>query len=94
MSVRSLVSYMSCNIILFRCVSSYSFATSLEEWVDTKDFSLDKPPKPPKWHVPTKEEIQFANELLKTHFENAMDDLLIICQSKLHSDAGSTWLLI
>ncbi|XP_073061616.1 proteasome activator subunit 4-like isoform X3 [Primulina eburnea] len=72
----------------YKCVSSYSFATTLEEWIDAKDFSLDKPLKSPKWHVPTKEEIQFANELLKMHFENALDDLLTICQTKIHSDAG------
>ncbi|XP_073279916.1 proteasome activator subunit 4-like isoform X2 [Primulina huaijiensis] len=72
----------------YKCVSTYSFATSLEEWINTKDFPHDKPPKSPNWHVPTKEEIQFANELLKMHFENAMDDLLTICQSKMHSDAG------
>ncbi|KZV41974.1 proteasome activator subunit 4 [Dorcoceras hygrometricum] len=72
----------------YKCVSPYSVITSLEEWIDTKYFSPDYPLKSPKWHVPTKEEIQFANELLKLHFENALDDLLIICRSKIHSDAG------
>ncbi|KAG6411681.1 hypothetical protein SASPL_129765 [Salvia splendens] len=58
------------------------------QWVDIKDFSLDKPIMGPKWHVPIEDEISFANELLKLHFESALDDLLTICQSKIHSHPG------
>lgn len=43
----------------------------------------------PKWHVPTEDEINFANELLSLHFESALDDLLTICQSRIHSDPGT-----
>ncbi|KAK4439643.1 Proteasome activator subunit [Sesamum alatum] len=72
----------------YKCVMLHSFAPSLEEWIDTKDFSIDKPVMAPRWHVPVEDEISFANELLKQHFEYALDDLLMICQSKIHSDPG------
>ncbi|KAL8462064.1 hypothetical protein ACS0TY_033224 [Phlomoides rotata] len=72
----------------YKCTMHHSFAASLEEWIDTKDFSLDKPEMGPKWHVPTEDEINFANELLSLHFESALDDLLTICQSRIHSDPG------
>lgn len=42
----------------------------------------------PKWHVPSDEEIQYANELIELHFKSALDDLLRICQTKIHSDPG------
>ncbi|KAK4398681.1 Proteasome activator subunit [Sesamum angolense] len=73
----------------YKCVMHHSFAPSLEEWIDTKDFSIDKPVMAPRWHVPVEDEISFANELLKQHFESALDDLLMICQSKIHSDPGN-----
>ncbi|KAL0399049.1 UNVERIFIED_CONTAM: Proteasome activator subunit [Sesamum radiatum] len=72
----------------YKCVMHHSFAPSLEEWIDTKDFSIDKPVIAPRWHVPVEDEISFANELLEQHFESALDDLLMICQSKIHSDPG------
>ncbi|XP_011095624.1 proteasome activator subunit 4 isoform X1 [Sesamum indicum] len=71
----------------YKCVMHHSIAPSLEEWIDTKDF-YDKPVIAPRWHVPVEDEISFANELLKQHFESALDDLLMICQSKIHSDPG------
>ncbi|KAL0362983.1 UNVERIFIED_CONTAM: Proteasome activator subunit [Sesamum calycinum] len=73
----------------YKCVMHHSFDPSLEEWIDTKDFSIDKPVMAPRWHVPVEDEISFANELLKQHFESALDDLLMICQSKIHSDPGN-----
>ncbi|KAK6149467.1 hypothetical protein DH2020_016992 [Rehmannia glutinosa] len=72
----------------YKCVTNHFIAASLEEWIDRKDFSLDKPVMGPKWHVPIEDEIDFANDLLKLHFESALDDLLTICQSKIHSDPG------
>ncbi|KAI3456750.1 hypothetical protein Pfo_013413 [Paulownia fortunei] len=72
----------------YKCVMHHSFAASLEEWIDAKDFSIDTPEMGPKWHVPIEDEVKFANELLKLHFESALDDLLTICQSKIHSDPG------
>ncbi|KAH6786226.1 proteasome activating protein 200 [Perilla frutescens var. hirtella] len=72
----------------YKCIMHHPFAASLEEWVDAKGFSLDKPVEGPKWHVPTEDEINFANELLRLHFDSALDDLRTICQSKIHSDPG------
>ena len=42
----------------------------------------------PKWHDPSQDELSFANELLQFHFQSALDDLLTICQTKLHSETG------
>lgn len=73
----------------YKSVSRHSSASSLEEWVSTKDFLVDETFLGPKWHVPSSEEIQFANELLNLHLESALDDLLRICQAKIHSDPGN-----
>lgn len=43
---------------------------------------------PPKWHDPSHDELSFANELLQLHFQSALEDLLTICQTKVHSDTG------
>ena len=43
---------------------------------------------PPKWHDPSQDELSFANELLDFHFQSALEDLLTICQMKVHSDKG------
>lgn len=85
---------MAKHSLLFRCVLHHQGATSLEEWIDKKDFSVDKPIMAPNWHVPTDEEVKFANELLKLHLESALDDLLKICQSKIHSDPGNNWMFV
>lgn len=61
----------------------------LEEWISTKDFSNDGLSLVPMWHVPNDEELQFANELLKLHLESALDDLVRICQTRIHSDPGN-----
>ncbi|CAK9180714.1 unnamed protein product [Ilex paraguariensis] len=73
----------------YKCAFRHSAAAALEEWISTKDFSNDRPLMCPKWHVPSDEEVQFANELLKLHFESALEDLLRICQTKIHSDSGN-----
>ena len=70
----------------------HSAAASLEEWISTKDFSNAVPPVGPKWHIPCDDEVEFANELLKLHFDCALDDLQKICQSKIHCDPGATWI--
>ncbi|KAA8527119.1 hypothetical protein F0562_008652 [Nyssa sinensis] len=72
----------------YRCILRHPAAAALEEWISTKDYYDDKPLIVPMWHVPSDEEVQFANELLNLHFESALDDLLRICQTKLHSDPG------
>ncbi|GAU13463.1 hypothetical protein TSUD_127600 [Trifolium subterraneum] len=71
----------------YKCVLSHPDAVALEEWISTKDFSTDER-LTPKWHIPCDEEIHFANELLDIHFKSALDDLLRICQSKIHADQG------
>lgn len=43
---------------------------------------------PPKWHDPSHDELSFANELLQFHFQSALEDLLTICQTKVHSETG------
>lgn len=68
-------------------------AAGLEEWISTKDFVNDEPLIGPKWHVPSEEEVHFANELLDLHFQSALDDLLRICQTKMHSDPGDMQIL-
>ncbi|WVY94964.1 hypothetical protein V8G54_034052 [Vigna mungo] len=62
-------------------------AVALEEWISTKGFSTEES-FIPKWHIPCDEEIHFANELIDIHFQSALDDLLKICQSKIHADQG------
>ncbi|KAM0029418.1 putative armadillo-like helical, proteasome activator complex subunit 4 domain-containing protein [Helianthus debilis subsp. tardiflorus] len=73
----------------YRSVSNHSSLTLLEEWISNKDFSSDQPSMGPTWHIPSDEEIQFANELLNLHLESALDELLKICQDNIHSDPGN-----
>eukprot|EP00257_Ricinus_communis_P023552 XP_015583567.1 proteasome activator subunit 4 [Ricinus communis] len=73
----------------YKCMFRHPAAAALEEWISTKDFVSDEQFTGPKWHVPNNEEIQFANELLNIHFQSALDDLLGICQNKIHSDPGN-----
>lgn len=72
----------------------HPYAAGLEEWISTKDYSDDKHLAGPKWHIPSAEEVQFANELLDLHLRSALDDLLRICQTKIHSDPGSSSLVL
>lgn len=74
-------------ILAFRCTFNHPAAAALEEWISAKDYS-DGALKGPRWHVPSDEEVQFANELLILHFQSALDDLLRICQTKIHLDSG------
>ncbi|CAJ1960253.1 unnamed protein product [Sphenostylis stenocarpa] len=71
----------------YKCVLSHPDAVALEEWISTKGFSTYER-LIPKWHIPCDEEINFANELIDIHFKSALDDLLKICQTKIHADQG------
>ncbi|GMH05877.1 hypothetical protein Nepgr_007717 [Nepenthes gracilis] len=73
----------------YRCVLCHPDAPLLEKWTSTKDYSTNEPLTAPKWHVPVEEEVSFANELLNLHFRSALDELLRICQDKIHTDAGN-----
>ncbi|XP_074292973.1 proteasome activator subunit 4-like isoform X2 [Silene latifolia] len=72
----------------YRCVLHHPNAHPMEKWISTKD-SLDNKSLSPKWHVPVEEEVSFANELMALHFQSALDELLKICQEKLHTDTGN-----
>lgn len=80
--------------LFLRCILHHPNATALEEWISSKDYSDDKPLVGPKWHIPSVEEVKFANELLDLHFRSALDDLLRICQTKVHSDPGKFFFLV
>ncbi|KAJ7963489.1 proteasome activator subunit 4-like [Quillaja saponaria] len=71
----------------YKCILSHSITPALEEWISTKDYTDDERLMP-KWHIPSDEEVRFANELLEIHFQSALDDLLKICRSKIHTDLG------
>ncbi|XP_015881496.3 proteasome activator subunit 4 isoform X1 [Ziziphus jujuba] len=72
----------------YKCILHHPDTAALEAWIGTKDYSDDKLLMGPKWHIPSVEEVQFANELLDLHFRSALDDLLRICQTKMHTDPG------
>ncbi|XP_042519744.1 proteasome activator subunit 4 isoform X2 [Macadamia integrifolia] len=73
----------------YRCISRHPDAVILEEWISTKGCQNEEQLLIPKWHVPSDDEILFANELLNLHFQSALDDLLQICRTKIHSDPGN-----
>ncbi|XP_030548961.2 LOW QUALITY PROTEIN: proteasome activator subunit 4 [Rhodamnia argentea] len=82
----SLISYYPVN--QYKCTLLHPDSATLEKWISTKDYPGDETLVAPKWHIPSDEEVQFANELLSIHFQSALDSLLKICQTKMHSDPG------
>ncbi|XP_073268690.1 proteasome activator subunit 4 isoform X1 [Populus alba] len=72
----------------YKSISRHPEAMALEEWISAKDSNSDGPSMGPKWHVPNDDEVQFAHELLNLHFQSALDDLLKICQNKIHSNTA------
>lgn len=76
---------------LFRPFPCEPIASIIEPWGCSRGGQNEKNEIfnfPPKWHIPNQEELAFANELLDLHFQSALDDLLTICQTKMHNDAG------
>ncbi|WOL13929.1 proteasome activator subunit 4 isoform X2 [Canna indica] len=65
-------------------------ASFVEEWLCSKisENEVEKVSFLPRWHIPSHSEVSFATELLDLHFRSALDDLLRICQTKMHTDAG------
>jgi len=77
---------------MFRNFSCHPAASVLEEWGCSKGYENEKNETfniLPKWHIPSLDELSFANELLTLHFESASDELLRICQTKMHTDTGN-----
>ncbi|KAH9804506.1 proteasome activator subunit 4 [Citrus sinensis] len=87
--LRSLLGSLILYYPIDQCVLRHPAAATLEEWISTKNSSDNELLTGPKWHVPSDNEVQFANELLNLHFQSALDDLLRICKTKLHSDSGN-----
>lgn len=79
------------HILVSRCTLLHPESAMLEKWISTKDYPGDETLMAPKWHIPSDEEVQFANELLNIHIQSALDDLLKICQTKMHSDPGDSF---
>ncbi|KAK9152276.1 hypothetical protein Syun_010585 [Stephania yunnanensis] len=78
------------SLVLYYPIDQYkchSDGTLLEEWISTKSYQSEQMTSP-LWHLPSEDEVSFANELLNLHFCSALDDLLLICQSKIHSEPG------
>lgn len=73
---------------LARSILSHPDAAALEDWISTKDYTDGEPVMPPKWHIPSDDEVRFANELLDLHLQSALDDLYRICQARIHSGPG------
>ncbi|KQK18511.1 hypothetical protein BRADI_1g42980v3 [Brachypodium distachyon] len=85
----SLVSYYP--VDQYTPFSCHPIANIIEPWGCSKahpDRELEMLNFPPKWHDPSQDELSFANELLGFHFQSALEELLTICQAKVHSETG------
>ncbi|KAF3973789.1 hypothetical protein ACB098_06G003200 [Castanea mollissima] len=72
----------------YKTILSHPDAAALEDWISTKDYTNGEPVMPPKWHIPSDDEVKFANELLDLHLQSALDDLYRICQARIRSGPG------
>lgn len=75
----------------FKSFCSEPGSSLMEEWLCSKINENEMNEKAslfPRWHVPTQNELSFASELLVVHFQSALDVLLSICQTEMHTEAG------
>lgn len=72
----------------YKCISCHPDAAHVEKWIGTKCCLNEGPILYPRWHTPSEDELKFANELLDLHFCSALEDLLRLCQTKVHSEPG------
>lgn len=70
----------------YKAFSCHPATYILEEWGCSK---IGEKNTSPKWHIPNKNELSFAKELLDLHLQSALDELVSICQNRVHSDAGN-----
>ncbi|OAY75058.1 Proteasome activator subunit 4 [Ananas comosus] len=67
-------------------------SAAFEPWGCSKDYKVGRNETlnlPPKWHISSQDELSFANELLELHFQSALDDLSRICETRIHTNAGT-----
>lgn len=72
----------------YKCYSRYPGIDGLEKWISTKENHNEEVSVGPKWHIPNKDEIEFANELLDLNLRSALDKLKQVCQSQHPSESG------
>uniref|UniRef100_A0A0A9DAT7 Binding n=1 Tax=Arundo donax TaxID=35708 RepID=A0A0A9DAT7_ARUDO len=85
----NLVSYYP--IDQYKPFACQPIAKIIEPWGCSKahqDWEVEILNFPPQWHDPSQDELSFANELLQFHFQSALEELLTICQTKIHYETG------
>ncbi|KAJ4811141.1 Proteasome activator complex subunit 4 [Rhynchospora pubera] len=73
----------------YRSIPGLTCASMLDPWLSAKVDQIDECDHEtlsfiPKWHIPSKDESSFANELLEMHIQLASDELTKCCQ--VHQD--------
>ncbi|XP_024522024.1 proteasome activator subunit 4 [Selaginella moellendorffii] len=62
----------------YRSCSGYPGHDGIESWISTKEPSLSL--VSPMWHLPSEEEVAFAEEVIQLHLRNALLDLRSLCE--------------
>ncbi|KAH7293640.1 hypothetical protein KP509_28G034600 [Ceratopteris richardii] len=72
----------------YRISKSYSGLDGIEEWISMKvDSGIEE--KGPLWHLPSQNEVSFANELLEMHLKAALVQLQAVCSESYQGDSGN-----
>ena len=80
------------NIYLkFRSYEQNPGMEGIDDWISTKPEDGLVRNGVPKWHLPSSDEIAFANELLDLHLKGALVDLKNICQRNIQETSGWLW---